>query len=448
MTSYTHDEAGQLTAADHALQADEAYAYDANGNRATAGIVTGPNNQLVADGTFTFTYDHEGNLASKTETATGIVATFAYDHRNRLISVVERTAGGLIVKESNYTYDVFDRRIAKTVDADGAGPIAPQASRFVYDGLHVWADFDANGSVTARYLYGDNLDELLARFQPAEGTAWHLTDHLGTVRDLADSAGNVINHLEYDSFGRLISQTNAAAGDRYTYTGREFDGETGLYYYRSRYYDPASGRFISPDPIGFAARDPNLYRYVANSPLSATDPLGLMAVSESAPVGQSSAKATKEAGPLGIFMRCVFQETGEGIVFQLIVGAGVPGVGVADITESVVGCAFTGGAGAPGGGRSIDDFLRAGQRADRNGLTKAGRALQKHGDRSASAFPKSMGNPAARNAQGQQILEGILNSGQKSTRANRFGGQDIFDAITGRGARFDGNGNFIGFLEP
>jgi hypothetical protein len=96
----------------------------------------------------------------------------------------------------------------------------------------------------------------------------------------------------------------------------------------------------------------------------------------------------------------------------------------------------------------IDDLLKAGAAADRNGLTKAGRALQKHGDRAGSVFPKLTGDLASRNAQGQSILEGILRSTSQSTRSNRYGGFDVFDLITKRGARFDGNGNFVGFLEP
>ncbi|MBL8872550.1 MAG: hypothetical protein JNK90_22425 [Planctomycetaceae bacterium] len=96
----------------------------------------------------------------------------------------------------------------------------------------------------------------------------------------------------------------------------------------------------------------------------------------------------------------------------------------------------------------IDDLLKAGAAADRNGLTAAGRALQKHGDRVGSVFPKSTGSLVARNAQGQTILEEILRSTQQSTRANRYGGFDVFDLVTGRGARFDGLGKFIGFLEP
>jgi hypothetical protein len=95
----------------------------------------------------------------------------------------------------------------------------------------------------------------------------------------------------------------------------------------------------------------------------------------------------------------------------------------------------------------IERLLRAGQQVDRNGLTKAGRALQKHGDRTGSVFPKSSGSSASRNAQGQRILEDILKSKSRRTKPNRFGGQDIIDDATGRGARFDSNGDFIGFIK-
>lgn len=60
----------------------------------------------------------------------------------------------------------------------------------------------------------------------------------------------------------------------YTYTGREWDRETGLYYYRARYYDPIEGRFISKDPIGFLGGDLNLFGYVQNNPVNRIDPSG------------------------------------------------------------------------------------------------------------------------------------------------------------------------------
>ncbi|GEM_PF-3061900 len=91
--------------------------------------------------------------------------------------------------------------------------------------------------------------------------------------------------------------------------------------------------------------------------------------------------------------------------------------------------------------------LVAGTREDVNGLTVAGRALEKHGGRSGSVFPRATGYVAAKNIQGQQILEGILRSNNQRI-VHRFGGQDIFDNDTGRGVRFGVNGNMVGFLEP
>ncbi|MGD9126842.1 MAG: RHS repeat-associated core domain-containing protein [Planctomycetia bacterium] len=269
-----------MTSADHSVQSDETYTYDANGNRTNTGYVVDAANRLTSDGTYNYTYDAEGNLTTKTEIATGNVTEYTYDHRNRLVLVQEKSSGGIILNEVEYTYDALDRRIAKTVDADGEGPQAAETTHFAYDGEHIWADFDNSGVITARYLYGNSIDQLIARYRPVEGTAWYLTDHLGTVRDIVNAAGTLINHIDYDSFGNILAQTDPAAGDRFTYTGREFDAETGLYYYRARYYDPITGRFISEDPISFAAGDANLYRYVGNSPLMAIDPSGQATVME------------------------------------------------------------------------------------------------------------------------------------------------------------------------
>ena len=102
-----------------------------------------------------------------------------------------------------------------------------------------------------------------------------LADHLGTVRDVVDSDGGLLNHVSYDTFGNVLSQTDADEQPRFAFAGRELDAESGLYYNRLRYYDPGTGRFISEDPISFAGGDGNLYRYVGNSPLNFTDPMGL-----------------------------------------------------------------------------------------------------------------------------------------------------------------------------
>lgn len=71
-----------------------------------------------------------------------------------------------------------------------------------------------------------------------------------------------------------VSVTSKQTFSPYTYTGREWDKETGLYYYRARYYDPMEGRFIQKDPIGFRGGDVNLFAYTSNNPINYTDPLG------------------------------------------------------------------------------------------------------------------------------------------------------------------------------
>ena len=65
----------------------------------------------------------------------------------------------------------------------------------------------------------------------ANGTAWYLADQLGSVRDIVNSTGVLVSHVDYDSFGNVILETNPAAGDRFKFTGRDFDAETGLYYW-------------------------------------------------------------------------------------------------------------------------------------------------------------------------------------------------------------------------
>jgi RHS repeat-associated protein len=267
---YSYDSTNQLTTADHSTQTDEAYSYDANGNRTNAGYGTGTNNQLLSDGTYNYTYDDEGNRTSRTEVATGKVTEYVWDYRNRLTSVVFKDAGGSVTKTIEYSYDVNDRRIGKKID----GVVT---ERYVYDREQISLVFDGVGSQTHRYLYGTQIDQVLA--DERGGTVvWALSDNQGTVRDIVDGNGTILNHITYDSYGKVVGQSDATVEFRYGYTGREQDNETGLDYYRARYYDTANGRFISEDPIGFNAGDSNLTRYVGNSPTNYNDPSGLQEI--------------------------------------------------------------------------------------------------------------------------------------------------------------------------
>jgi RHS repeat-associated protein len=103
---------------------------------------------------------------------------------------------------------------------------------------------------------------------------------LGTVRDLVQyntttSTTTLVNHIQYDTFGQLTSQTDPTKTPWFGYTGREWDTATGLTYYRARWYDPRAGRFISEDPLSFAAGDVNLNRYVGNGATLWVDPSGM-----------------------------------------------------------------------------------------------------------------------------------------------------------------------------
>ena len=186
-----------------------------------------------------------------------------------------KDAAGNLLKELRFTYDVMNRRVGVWVDGDGAGPADPDQVWTVYDGANPYMDFDGEGQLQARYLYGPGIDELFARISTGEDPQWFLADRLGSVRQIVDASGTVLDDIGYDSFGGILSESNPAEGDRFKFTGREYCEELGIYYYRARWYDPAAGRFISQDPIGFSAGDPNLYRYVGNAPGDGTDPEGL-----------------------------------------------------------------------------------------------------------------------------------------------------------------------------
>jgi YD repeat-containing protein len=215
---YAYDATNQLTGADHSSQTDEAYQYDANGNRTNVGYQTGINNQLLADGQFTYEYDQEGNRTKRTETATGKVTEYVWDYRNRLAGVLFKNASGAIEKNVEYTYDVNYQRIGKRIN----GVIT---ERYVIDRNQIALVFDGSGVQKSRYLYGNKTDQVLAE-ESGSQVRWLLTDHQGTVKDVIDNTGTFIDHVTYDSFGRIVNQTSPI-DLRFAYTGREWDSETG-----------------------------------------------------------------------------------------------------------------------------------------------------------------------------------------------------------------------------
>ncbi len=110
--------------------------------------------------------------------------------------------------------------------------------------------------------------------------SYYHTDALGSIQSLSDSSGNLVEFYQYVVYGQFgirdpsgNVRTASAYGNRFYFTGREFDTETSLYYNRARYYDPRIRRFLQRDPVGYTAGI-NLYSYVGNNPVNFADPLG------------------------------------------------------------------------------------------------------------------------------------------------------------------------------
>ena len=267
LATYGYDAANQLTSVTRpAGQTNESYSYDSGGNRTMTGYTTGVGNELLASPGATYAYDAEGNMAAKTETSTGNVWSYTYDIRNRLTGVTEKNSGGTVIYQASYTYDALDRRIATTVNGT--------TTWTVYDGQNTYADFSGAGTLKTRYLYGPAIDELLARTDSGGTTAWYLTDRLGSVRDLASTSGAALDHLAYDAYGNIVSESQPSNGDRFKWTAREWDGTTGLQFNRHRYYAPSVGRWTQVDPVGFMGHQSNLFVYIQNKPVANRDALG------------------------------------------------------------------------------------------------------------------------------------------------------------------------------
>ncbi|MCA1791646.1 MAG: hypothetical protein LC667_17880, partial [Thioalkalivibrio sp.] len=269
MRSFGYDELERLVSQIEAPAPAGLYDYDAVGNRLSSPLSAAHShnaaNRLTSDDGFTYTYDANGNLATRTSASgptTGQVTTYHWNTRSEL-TAIDLPMGGRV----DYRYDALGRRIEKNVDA--------AVTRYLYDGEDIALETDAAGSLLRRYRHGDGTDQplVLEDAQSGESFFYH-TDHLGSVVMLTDEDGMVAAKYEYDAYGRRTAVAEAV-DQPYAFTGREWDEESGLYYYRARYYDPAGGRFLSEDPIGFGGGDLNLYRYVKANPVRFTDPYGL-----------------------------------------------------------------------------------------------------------------------------------------------------------------------------
>lgn len=240
--------------------ADKTFNYDGVGNRISVvngGTVTyGINelNQYTTVGGVAHVYDLRGNLTSDGNNS------YTYDLDNRLTGI-----NGTV----SYEYDPFGRRIKKTVNGTD--------TNYVYDGDRVIEERDGSDNLLRRFVYGVGIDEVLWVEDASGNKFWYYYDALGSVVNISDNAGNLVSTIHYDVYGDFV-ETGSFTSNPYKFTGRRYDSESGLFYYRARMYSPGLGRFLQNDPVGYIG-GPHLYSYCENNPLSWYDPFGLESTS-------------------------------------------------------------------------------------------------------------------------------------------------------------------------
>ncbi len=250
--TYTYNAIYELTGVSGAQT--HTFQYDNVANRTNVdGVVYQPNNlnQYSVIGAQAYLYDASGNLTNDRTNA------YTYDEENRLTGVTNANA--------TYQYDGFNRRISKTVNG--------VTTYFISDSDREIEERDATGALLADYVYGDSIDEVLTMTR-AGSTYHYLYDGLGSVTDILNSSGTVVESYNYDVYGQ--PSTLSTIGNPFYFTGRRLDIESGIYDYRNRTYNQHIGRFHQRDLIGYFD-SMNLTQYVRNSPTNYTDSYGLAA---------------------------------------------------------------------------------------------------------------------------------------------------------------------------
>jgi len=208
-------------------------------------------------------YTANGELATKTVTASGDTTTYTYDVLGNLNQVVLPDS-----TQIDYVVDGANRRIGKKV-----GGTLVQG--FLYgDALNPVAELDGTGTVVARFVYGSkpNVPDYIVK---GGNTYRIVSDHLGSPRLVIDTAtGAIAQRMDYDAFGNVLADTNPGF-QPFGFAGGLYDGDTKLVRFGARDYDPEVGRWTARDPIQFGGGDANLYGYVFGDPLNAADPIGL-----------------------------------------------------------------------------------------------------------------------------------------------------------------------------
>ena len=217
--------------------------------------------RLITVGGVVYEHDEDGFLKKKTDGSD--VTEYVYSSRGELLRV--DLPDGTVIE---YVHDPLGRRIAKKMN----GIVT---EKYLWQGLtRLLAVYNADDTLRMRFEYAD------ARMPVAMtkgGATYYLGyDQVGTLKAVADASGNVVKRIEYDTFGNVLSDSNAAFAMPFGFAGGLLDRDTGLVRFGYRDYDPETGRWTAKDPIRFAGGDTDLYGYCLNDPVNNKDDTGLV----------------------------------------------------------------------------------------------------------------------------------------------------------------------------
>lgn len=266
--AYEYDVAGRLIEVRENGAVVDTYLYDANGNRLSHDGTTGvydAQDRLLSYGDYDYTYTPDGELKSKTNTATGETTRYTYDAFSNLRSVTLPDG-----TEIEYVIDAQNRRVGKKVDGT-------LVQGFLYsDKLNPVAELDDDGNIRSIFMYASRLN--IPDYVIKEGRAYRIiADHLGSVRLVVDTeTGELVQQMDYTSFGEVVLDTNPGF-QPFGFAGGIFDNDTRLLRFGGRDYSAKVGRWLSRDSNSFYSGTLNLYNYVFSDPINWVDVNGFEA---------------------------------------------------------------------------------------------------------------------------------------------------------------------------
>lgn len=232
-------------------------------------------NEITQIGAVPVSSDFNGN------TSEDGLYRYAYDEENRLTGVTRKSDSRLVGK---YQYDALSRRVKKIANPPAIS--SPVETRYFYDDARIVEEQNPGGATKATYVYGNYIDEVLTMARVGQTFYYH-QNSLWSVEAVSDGSGNVVERYAYDAYGlpaifngvgaavalNAWGTPHSAIGNPWMFTGRQLDEETGIYFYRARYYEPVKGRFLQRDPIGYVD---GMNLYAANFIPNGVDPTGLL----------------------------------------------------------------------------------------------------------------------------------------------------------------------------